>query len=419
MFRFSARSAILLATCGAVASAPSIVRRHEAAITDQMHRDLAAGFPAVGMIGPYPEQRTATLIAPGWILTAAHCATLAPIRFTPAGQTPIPVVQWFVNPHYRSGNLSNGFDIALGRLAAPVHGIEPMALYAGMDETGRAATIAGAGLTGTGLTGAVSGTGDVLRAGQNAVDFSPSWPNVLLSDFDNAAGTGNLFGSLGSSPAPMALEANVASGDSGGPLLIQQGGQWRVAGVISVRGPGGTNSQYNTFALYARVNTAANSPRDWINGILAAPGRVSFRVSLADMANWSWHTLFTIQLRHPGTTTAVQTINVRTDGYDSIGFTTSQRGTFDVAIKAQSHLRVVVRNVTITDGGAILPDVSLPHNGDCDNDNRIGLDDYLILASTYELSPMTDRRGDLNFDGACNITDFLILAANYDLAGEP
>lgn len=392
-----------------------------------MYRDRAASFPGVGMIGPYPEQRTATLIAPGWILTAGHCATIAPIQLTLPGRGPVPILQWIVNPNYRSNNLSNGYDMAVARLATPVTSVAPLPLYLGQDEVGRMATIIGAGLSGTGLTGGQSGTGNVLRGCDNVIDINsgqlapgtPAWPNVLLTDFDNASGTGNYLSPFGSSAAVAPLEGNVSSGDSGGPLLIQQEGQWRIAGVISARGPSGTNSQYNTFALYGRINCTANNPRDWILGIINATGRVSGRITMADMANYLWYTLCTVQLRIPGTTTVVQTINAREDGYGCLSFTTTQRGAFDIAVKAQSHLRVVIPNVTITNDGAILPPIHLADNGDCNNDNVIDLQDFLILAAAYESSPLSDARGDVNFNGACNVDDFLILAANYEMMGQP
>lgn len=427
MFRRPTRFATLIALACAVATAPAIVRRHESTITDQMYRDRAALHPAVGMIGPYPEQRTATVVAPGWILTAAHCATTAPIQFTLPGQAPIPIIQWIRNPNYRSSDLSQGYDFALARLATPVTAVTPMGLYLGMDELGKVATVIGAGLSGTGLTGAQAGTGGILRGSDNAIDINsgqlapttPAWPNVLLSDFDNASGTGNYLSPFGSSSAVTPLEGCVAGGDSGGPLLLLQDGQWRIAGVISARGPGGTNSQYNTFSMYGRINCATNNPRDWILGILNTTGRVSMKFTMADMADYAWRSLCTVQIRTPGTLNVLQSINVREDGFGALSFTTAQRGTFDIAIKGQSHLRVVVPNVTITNDGAILPPVHLAYNGDCTNDNSIDLDDFLILAGAYESSPLSDARGDIDFSGACNLDDFLILAANYEMSGQP
>jgi serine protease len=56
--------------------------------------------------------------------------------------------------------------------------------------------------------------------------------------------------------------------------------------------------------------------------------------------------------------------------------------------------------------------------GDVDGDNTVGLQDFLLLASTYEVSPPTEPAADLDGDGQVNLTDFLILAAAYDMVGD-
>lgn len=56
--------------------------------------------------------------------------------------------------------------------------------------------------------------------------------------------------------------------------------------------------------------------------------------------------------------------------------------------------------------------------GDINEDNVIGLDDFLILAAHYEQSPLMNPSTDLNGDGVCNLDDFLILASNYETAGD-
>lgn len=61
--------------------------------------------------------------------------------------------------------------------------------------------------------------------------------------------------------------------------------------------------------------------------------------------------------------------------------------------------------------------VATPAAGDANGDGLINLDDFLILASSYELSmgdPGYDGRADFNFDGRVDLDDFLLLAANYE-----
>lgn len=60
-------------------------------------------------------------------------------------------------------------------------------------------------------------------------------------------------------------------------------------------------------------------------------------------------------------------------------------------------------------------------NGDVDGSNAINLDDFLILAATYELAtgdPGYDGRADLDRSGFVGLDDFLILAGNYEAFGD-
>lgn len=60
--------------------------------------------------------------------------------------------------------------------------------------------------------------------------------------------------------------------------------------------------------------------------------------------------------------------------------------------------------------------------GDVDDDNRVDLDDFLILAASYELGtadPAFDARTDLDGSGRTDLDDFLLLASNYGRTGAP
>jgi hypothetical protein len=80
-----------------------------------------AGQPAVG---------SATLIAPDWVMTAAHVVEGGRgVRFQVGGQS-YAATRWIANPRY-DGSLINGYDIALVQLAQPVVGVTPAQLYRG------------------------------------------------------------------------------------------------------------------------------------------------------------------------------------------------------------------------------------------------------------------------------------------------
>lgn len=60
-------------------------------------------------------------------------------------------------------------------------------------------------------------------------------------------------------------------------------------------------------------------------------------------------------------------------------------------------------------------------NGDVTRDDRVDIDDFLVLASAYETAPGDPNyaeAADLNGDGPVDLDDFLILSANYERAGE-
>ncbi len=59
---------------------------------------------------------------------------------------------------------------------------------------------------------------------------------------------------------------------------------------------------------------------------------------------------------------------------------------------------------------------SMSREGDANNDNRVDLDDYVILSQGWLSSksqPAYDSRADFNHDGLVNIADLVLLAANW------
>lgn len=93
-----------------------------------------------------------TLVAPEWVLTAAHVVDNAKtLSFTIGGQT-YEVDRTVVYPGW-NGDLWSGCDIGLVHLAKPVDNIKPAPLYTGSGEMNHAETVVGFGKTGTGSSG--------------------------------------------------------------------------------------------------------------------------------------------------------------------------------------------------------------------------------------------------------------------------
>jgi len=214
----------------------------------------------------------ATLIAPDWVLTAAHVLTAATSgTFTIDGMS-YTSSQLISNPGW-NGTAFNGYDFGLVQLSTPVLGIAPATLYTGSDDLGPGGnyltgTYVGFGFTGTGLTGYTTLDGQ-KRAFENVLDGNVGNPSlVLCSDFDNPAGTANTFGSA----TPLTLEGCVAPGDSGGGVFITVDSQTYLEGVISFvaathASAGNANSVYGDVSGSGRVSALV----PWIDSITGIP----------------------------------------------------------------------------------------------------------------------------------------------------
>ncbi len=206
-------------------------------------RNYGADFDAVVSIGGC----TGTLIAPNVILSARHCGIGAgtTVRFGDNSGSPIftTTVQSSLLPD-GNGSLLDGGDVSIHILnsSVPANIAEPMRL---IDETnelvGKLAATVGYGFNGLGSAGHGFSSDGFRWGGENIIDVygtpaSAGGANIISTDFDNTTGTTNTIPS--SSATPVTLEATTAPGDSGGPVLVQVGSEWVIAGVLS----GGTTN---------------------------------------------------------------------------------------------------------------------------------------------------------------------------------
>jgi len=215
--------------------ASAIVIRHD--VDDSKYRVAATEFPALVDL---PGEGHGVLIAPQWVITAAHAVTWqSEIKQVVLDGKARNVEKVVVHSGYKKlpqslideaiktkdatrivDFLGAQDDIALVKLATPVSDVAPATLFTGSSELGQTVELIGKGATGTGMAGQDAGgshRGDLRRAYNKIVDVNDRW---ICYVFDKP-------------PAGLELEGISGDGDSGGPVLIKSDGKWRLAGLAS------------------------------------------------------------------------------------------------------------------------------------------------------------------------------------------
>jgi len=236
-------------------------------VPDLEHRMALSEFPALADL---PGEGHGVLIAPQWVITAAHAVSWQQsVDVVVVGGTPRAVRRLVIHAGYKkppqemidaalkSGDwaaffefIASSDDIALIQLAEPVRDVAPAHTFHG-PVLEKIVRIMGRGATGKGSTGH-------HLHGPNRTDLRHGYNQISVSE-------GRWIGyRFDQPPNALPLEASTGSGDSGGPILVAVGNQWHIAGISAWK-------------------------RGEVSGTEIRPGRygeISYGVRLGHYADW-------------------------------------------------------------------------------------------------------------------------------------
>lgn len=256
-------------------------------VNDAKYRAPPSAFPA---LVDMPGEGHGVLIAPQWVVTAAHAAPMQMEGMDDdvvIGGVARKVKRVVTHPGYKklpneivtealaSGDLSristflaSSDDIALIELASPVTDVTPVPIYRGNQEVGMTAELLGKGATGNGDKGQdpLSAHRTVLRRAFNVIAGADA--RYVWYRFDPPLST-------------LPLEGITGSGDSGGPLLIGEGSSMQLIGLASWSRYPPDHPFWKRWApgrpfvegLYGVIVYGVRVSRyiQWIDGVISAP----------------------------------------------------------------------------------------------------------------------------------------------------
>ncbi len=234
----------------AVSELSAILRRHDR--PDSLYVAFGKKFPGVCLIMP---GATATLIAPQWVITAAHVGdgisfldTLPKLKF---GNKEYKIEKIFVHPCWEPP----AQDIALLKLTEPVADVDPIPLYRGEVQEGQPAIIVGPGYQGNGQSGPVTRPewDKMTRAATNRIYAVEDYWLTFVFDEPSTA---------------TELEGIGGPADSGCPIIIEADGRYYIIGIGSGSSDKNRDNITGTYGDWDRAARTTNEMQ-WIDAMMS------------------------------------------------------------------------------------------------------------------------------------------------------
>jgi hypothetical protein len=242
-------------------AAAAIVTRHD--VPDEVYQRKAADLPSYcKMMAP---DGGGALIAPGWVITAAHLAPeLKPGHRFRCGAEELRMAEIIVHPQY-DDNVGR-HDLALIRLKAPSRQV-PLKLWRGDGEARHLISLIGHWQGGNGITGVSAEAEKTLKGATNRVAVADDhWLKFVMNRPLDRAST--------------PLEGVSGGGDSGAPAYLRRGSATYLVGVGSRNSDtndDGIEQNYGDTDLYVRISSHAA----WIDRVVEGRETVLSRAMMS------------------------------------------------------------------------------------------------------------------------------------------